>query len=195
MKRFTIITLAAAAIAAPILLASPTRPAETEKYKIDSTHSTVVYAVKHMNTSIFRGRFNMIEGSVSVDPKNPEGSSIEISIPTESIDSNNGKRDQHLKSADFFNAKQFPAITFKSTKIKAGAEGRLEITGDLTLHGVTKSITAQATHVGSGKGKGGAVTGYDASFKIKRSEFGMNFMLDGIGDDVEILIGIEAKKE
>lgn len=196
MKRNAIFALAGAGIAAPLLFAAPSRLAETERYKIDASHTSVIYAVKHLNTSIFRGRFNEIEGTLVVDPKNPEGSSIELSIPTASIDSNNEKRDQHLKSPDFFNAKQFPKITFKSTKVKAGAEGKLEIAGDLTLHGVTKSITVHAIHVGSGKDPwGGTRTGYDTSFRIKRSDFGMKFMLDGIGDEVDIAVGIEAIKE
>jgi polyisoprenoid-binding protein YceI len=174
--------------------APPARPGGDGAFQIDAVHSSVNFRVKHLGVSYNYGRFNSISGTVNFDEKAPEKSSIEVEIKSESVDTNNPGRDKHLKSPDFFNAKQFPTITFKSTSVKKTADRMLEVTGDLTLHGVTKSIKANAEMVGSAKDPrgGGLRTGFDAMFKVKRSDFDMKFMLDGIGDEVDIHMGLEA---
>lgn len=168
------------------------RTAAAESYTIDGSHSSVVFRVKHMNVSNFYGRFNDISGKLNLDAANPEASSIEVTLKTESIDTANEKRDNHLKSPDFFNAKEFPTLTFKSTKVEAGEGETLKVTGDLTLHGVTKSITVDVEKTGTADHpRGGKVTGVASTFTIKRSEFGMDYMLSGLSDEVTIMIGLE----
>jgi polyisoprenoid-binding protein YceI len=165
-----------------------------ETYDIDWVHSTVVFKVKHLDVSYFRGRFNQIEGSIVYDRGDATKCQVELVVTAESVDTNAPGRDRHLKSPDFLDVNQFPAIEFKSTKVKAGEKGALEITGDLKLHGVTKSITVTATKVGEASGpRGEKLIGFDTVFTIKRSEFGMTYSLDQLGDEVEIAVGLEAK--
>lgn len=176
--------------AALALLALPARATET--HQIDTVHSAVLFKVKHIGVSYSYGRFNDISGTIVLDDADPAKSTAEITIKTESIDTGNAKRDTHLKSPDFFNTKQFPMITFKSKKVKKAADGKLEAEGALTLHGVTKDVTLQVERVGSSKDpRGGAKTGFHAVLKLKRSDYGMKFMLEGIGDDVEVTISLE----
>lgn len=176
-------------------LVSPSLSSDSGKYEIDAGHSSVIFGIKHANAGNFRGRFNEFEGNLNIDEAKPENCSVEFSIVANSVDTANEKRDQHLRSPDFFNVKQFPKITFKSTKVKSAGEGKYEITGDLAFHGVTKSITASATKIGAAKGQGGYRIGYDVTFKISRSEFGVKYMPEGLGDDVHLLLGIEGVRE
>jgi polyisoprenoid-binding protein YceI len=170
-------------------------------YTVDAVHSSVVYRVKHQDVAYFYGRFNKIEGSFAVDPADASKNSVEISIPVDSIDSANAGRDKHLKSQDFFSATEFPTITFKSKAWKPTAkvdgEQGYEVVGDLTLLGKTKEVVAQVRHTGNGSGRGGTeVAGIEAKFTIKRSDFGMNFMVGkGLGDDVTIMVGLEGGRK
>lgn len=164
-------------------------------YKIDPVHSGVVFRIKHLDVAYFYGRFNKIEGDFTINWDAPEKSEVSIVVDAASVDTNNEKRDQHLRSPDFFNVKQFPQITFKSKKVSRD-DDELEIVGDLTLHGVTKQITVEAEYVGSGKDPwGGQRTGYELKFKVKRSDFGMNYMQDALGDEVEVIVSVEATKK
>jgi polyisoprenoid-binding protein YceI len=162
-------------------------------FAIDSTHSTIVFSVKHMGVAPFYGRFNKLEGSITYDAESPESSKVSLAIAAESIDTNNEKRDTHLKSPDFFDAKQFKTITFESTAVKKGdKDGTYSVTGDLTLHGVKKEITLTVEKGGETPGRAGTKIGFAVAFSIKRSDFGMKFMLDrGLGDDVQVWAGIE----
>jgi polyisoprenoid-binding protein YceI len=169
------------------------RAAET--YAADTTHSSVVYRVKHMNTSFAWGRFNDIKGAFTLDESNPAEGRFDFQVKADSIDTAEPKRDQHLKSPDFFNAVQFPAITFKSQSITKSANG-YEVTGDLTLHGVTKPITLKVVQTGAGKDmKGTPIAGIETSFNIKRSDFGMSKMIPAVGDDVWINVSIEGARK
>lgn len=166
-------------------------------FKVDSVHSSVVYRVKHQDVAYFYGRFNKIEGSFAVDAADASKNSVEISIPVDSIDSANAGRDKHLKSQDFFSATEFPTITFKSKAwkptTKVDGEQAYEVVGDLTLLGKTKEVVAQVRHTGNGTGRGGVpIAGIEAKFTIKRSDFGMNYMVGkGLGDEVTIMVGLE----
>lgn len=167
-----------------------------ETYKVDPVHSSVLFRAKHFNTGYFYGRFNSVSGSVVVDDANPAKSSVEIQVKVESIDTNDAKRDQHLKSPDFFNAKQFPTISFKSKQVKKSGKDAYEVTGDLTIHGVTRSVTANVTRTGEGKDPfGGYRIGFETVFTIKRSDFGMKFMLQGISDEVRLIVSIEGIRQ
>jgi len=168
---------------------------EAESFEIDPVHSSVVFRVQHLETSWFYGRFNHVQGSLLYDAAKPEVSSISVEIPADSIDTNSDKRDQHLKGPDFFNAKEFPTISFNSTAVKKTKDG-LEVEGDLTLHGETQSVTARTIHMGrSESAQLGKLAGFTAAFDFKRSDFGMEYGLpDQLGDDVHVEIGIEAKR-
>src|SRR2546429_63677 len=122
-----------------------------DTYKIDPVHGTVIYRISHFNISNAYGRFNNPTGAVMLDGGNP--SSFEFLIKTDDIDTANRKRDSDLKGPDFFDAKQFPAITFRSTAVKSTGDNKFDVAGDLTLHGVTKSITVPITKTGEGDTK------------------------------------------
>jgi polyisoprenoid-binding protein YceI len=165
-----------------------------ETYKVDTVHSSVIFRVKHMNTSYFWGRFNNLSGSFSLDEANPGACRFEFEVKSDSVDTANGKRDTHLKSPDFLSAVQFPAITFKSQSVTKEGAG-YHVTGELTLHGVTKPITMEVVPTGTGKGPtGGAIAGIETSFGFKRTDFGMTKMVPMVGDDVQIHVGIEGRK-
>lgn len=166
-----------------------------DTYKVDGAHSFVVFKVKHLNVGHAYGRFNQVEGSVVLDEAKPESSTIHVTVKTDSVDTANAKRDAHLKGPDFFNVKEFPTIEFKSKSVKKNGED-YEATGDLTLHGVTKEQTVTFKKIGAGKDPwGGTRAGAEAHFTIKRSEFGMKFMLEGVSDEVEITVAVEGVKE
>jgi len=166
-----------------------------DTFKVDPVHTFVAFRVKHLNVSYTYGRFNEPEGKIVIDA-DPAKSSIELKVQVDKIDTANAGRDTHLKGADFFNAEEFPEITFKSTAIKASGEKKWEVTGDLTLHGVTKSVVITLDHIGTGKGMKGEVrTGFEGMFSIKRSEYGMSGMMQGIGDEVNLWVAIEGIQE
>ena len=154
----------------------------------------ILFRAKHNNVSYNYGRFNEFTGKITTDEFASMGM-VEFEVKSASVDTGNEKRDQHLRSSDFFSAKQFPVITFKSTKVSAkeGEEDVLEVTGDLELHGVKKSITVDVEITGRAKGKQGeSLIGFESIFTIKRSEFGMTYGMGGISDDIRITVSIEA---
>jgi polyisoprenoid-binding protein YceI len=184
------LTLVLALISAFVLSANA-----ADTFKIDPVHSSVVFSVQHLGVSNFYGRFNDISGTVVFDKDNPSKSSVELSMPVESLDTHNPKRDQSLKSPDYFNAKQFLTITFKSTKVE-GSGDTLKVSGDLTIHGVAKPLTVDFKKGGEGKGmQGEARGGGETRFSIKRSDFGMNFQQGAIGDEVTIILSLEGIKQ
>ena len=157
-----------------LALSSAGLTAHADTYKIDPAESSNVFSINNLVTN-FYGRFNDISGKVVFDA-DPSKSSIEVSIPVESIDTNNEKRDQHLKSPDFFNAKQFPMIVFKSKSVE-GSGDTYKATGELTLHGVTKPLTMEIKRGKMPREWGGEIRGGgETRFTIKRSDFGMDFM-------------------
>lgn len=165
-------------------------------YKIDPVHTAVIFRAKHLGTSWAYGRFNDVSGKITYDAAKPEATTIAVTIKADSVDTANAKRDQHLKSPDFFNAAEFPTMEFKSTGLKKTGENTYDLTGELTMLGVTKPISAKLEYVGSGKDMGGKeIIGAEATFTIKRSDFGMNYLLQGLSDDVSLTVSIEAGKE
>jgi polyisoprenoid-binding protein YceI len=177
---------------ASLLLTAPAAGAAGQSHKVDPVHSTVLFKIQHFGAGNFYGRFNDASGTIVLDPKEPGKSTVELQVKADSIDTANEKRDQHVKGPDFFNVKQFPLITFKGKDLKKTGDTKYEVTGDLTLHGVTKEVKIQAEQVGSGKGMGGEIrTGFEATFKLKRSDFGMKFMVGPVGDEVQIIASLE----
>jgi polyisoprenoid-binding protein YceI len=163
--------------------------ASAETYSVDTVHSALLFRVKHAGTSNAWGRFNDVTGTVTA--KDGVLSGIDIKVKADSVDTANGKRDEHLKGPDFFNTKQFPEISFKSTKVKKLDDTTFEVTGDLTLHGVTNPTTVKLTKTGSGNMKGKDLVGYDTNFKIKRSDFEMKQMIGPLGDEVFLIVSLE----
>jgi polyisoprenoid-binding protein YceI len=148
-----------------------------------------------MNTAYFWGRFNNISGSFTLDEANPAASQFEFQVKVDSVDTGSTKRDTHLKSPDFFNSVQFPVIAFKSQSVKKTGNG-YEVTGDLTLHGVTKPISVHVIPSGNGKGPSGRpIAGIEATLNLKRSDFGMTNMIGMIGDDVLVNVGVEGSRK
>ena len=175
------------------LLASISGLVAGEKFKIESVFSSVLFKVRHMQTANAWGRFNKIDGSLDYDATDPTKSVLKITIDPTSIDTNSKKRDQHLVGPDFFNAKEFNKITFKSTSIKKVSDEAYELTGELTMLGATKTVTASGEFYGEGKSpKGDKIVGAEATFKVKRTDFGMNYGVPNIGDEVTLIVSIEA---
>ena len=168
-----------------------------DTYEIDTAHSMILFRAKHNGITYNYGRFNEFTGEITMDD-DASKSTVEFEVKTASVDTANQKRDQHLRSSDFFSAKQFPVITFKSTKVsmKEGEEDMLEVTGDLELLGVKKSITVAVEITGRGKGRGGeSLIGFESIFTIKRSEFGMTYGAGSVSDDIRLTVSIEAKQK
>ena len=175
-----------------------TQPMEASLYEIDTAHSMILFRAKHNGVSYNYDRFNEFTGKIVMAGIGVPETMVEFEVKTASVDTGNEKRDQHLRSSDFFSAKQFPVITFKSTKVieKEGEEDVLEVTGDLELHGVKKSITVDVEITGRATGRDGAsLIGFESIFTIKRSEFGMTYGMEGISDDIRLIVSIEAKHE
>lgn len=167
-------------------------------YEIDTSHSMIIFRAKHKGISYNYGRFNEFGGSLTIDETDISKSTVQFEVKAASIDTANKKRDQHLRSPDFFSAKQFPVITFKSTevKMKEGTEDTLAVTGDLELLGVKKSITVDVAITGKGKGeRGESVIGFETIFTIQRSEFGMTYGVGAVSDDVRLIVTIEAAQK
>jgi polyisoprenoid-binding protein YceI len=166
-----------------------------DTFKVDAVHSFVLFSVQHLGIANTYGRFNDISGIVVFDKENPAKSSVELSVPIESLDTHNSIRDRSLKSPDFFDAKQFPTMTFKSTKVE-GSGDTLQVSGDLTIRGVTKPLTVDFKKGGEGKGVFGEMRGGgETRFTIKRSDFGMNFQQGAVGDEVTIILSLEGVKK
>ncbi len=165
-------------------------------YKLDNVHSAMCFRIKHNNVSYFYGRFNTMAGEVRFDKKSPEKSKFEITIETASVDTANEKRDAHLRTADFFDADKYPRLKFVSKEVEVQGNGKMKVKGDLTLHGVTKEVSVDIEHTGSGKNRwGGKLSGFEAKFTIKRSEFGMTKYLESLSDEVNLMLGLQCVLE
>jgi polyisoprenoid-binding protein YceI len=168
-------------------------PARAENFAIDPVHSAVIYRIMHMNMGHSWGRFNEISGVLNLDDANPASNSLSVSINSNSIDSGAAKRDEHLRGPDFFNAKQFPTITFQSEQMRPLDANNYEVTGTLTLHGVSRKVTTKVQRLGAGKTPIGDVrVGLETVLQLKRSDFDMKTMLEAVGDDVLLVISLEA---
>ena len=170
-------------------------PAAAEVYNIDSEHSSVAFSIRHL-VSRTSGNFHEFTGTINYDATAPEKTAVEAIIQVASIDTDNIKRDAHLRSGDFFDAEQFPTITFKSTHVALKGE-TLELTGEFTMHGVTSTITFPVEILGTGTHPYSQkpIVGFDAQTVIKRSDYGVNNWTDAagiLGDEVKVHVTIEA---
>jgi polyisoprenoid-binding protein YceI len=178
-------------------MSSATQTVGVTTWKIDPAHTSVEFSVKHMMIATVKGRFADVDGSVTIDESNPSAARVDVTINAASIDTREPQRDTHLKSADFFDVEKFPTLAFRSTRIDGDAQ-TFRMTGDLTIHGVTRPITLDVVHEGRGKDPwGGERVGYSATGKIKRSDYGLtwNAALETggflVGDDIKISLDTE----
>ncbi len=165
-----------------------------ETYKVDQAHSFVMFRAKRMGVVYVYGRFNDFSGTLTMSGDDISSGSLALEVRTESVDSGNERRDTHLRSPDFFNAKQLPVMSFSTTSLKGKGGNVYEVRGDLTLLGVTKEVIAEVEHVGTGKDRrsGKTMVGFDTTFVIQRSDFGMKFMSGPLSEDIDIHLAIQA---
>ena len=172
-----------------------TATAAVETYTIDPVHSSVAFSIRHFVSKV-PGSFTKFSGAITVDRANLANSSVEATIDVGSVSTASEARDKHLKSPDFFDVEKFTTITFKSKAWKASGENTFDVTGDLTIHGVTKEVVLKVTSLGFAPGMRGAMlSGWEASAMIKKSDFGVTgpaMLAAAVGDDVAVTIGIEA---
>lgn len=186
MRKFSFVALALTFLA--------TSAVQAQQYALDQSHAAVTFQISHMGLSWTAGRFNKMDGEISLDRSAPENSTFSLTIAADSIDTGNEKRDDHLRSPDFFNVKQFPTITFKSTKV-APIENGYEVTGDLTMHGETKPVTFKLKGGAEKEIQGTAKTGFTTNLVIKRLEFGIGTDNPALGNEVHTMISFEAARK
>jgi len=197
MKRLTLTTLLFASSA--VLAATGANVRAAEKYDIDPSHSGIVFGWNHFGFSNPTARFVKIEGSVLLDKSDLTKSSISVTLPVEGIDTGVAKLDEELKGPDFLDAAKYPTITFKSTKVEKTGENGLKVTGELTAHGKTKSVTLNATvnKIGIFEIPGvikAQAAGFDATTVIKRSDFGVVKYVPAVSDELSVRITLDAKQ-
>ncbi len=185
--------LTALVVAATVALAGTSHAAT---WTIDGNHSSVGFSIRHIFSKV-QGSFDKFSGTVEFDPANPAAASVKVEIDPASINTRNQKRDDHLRSADFFDVAKFPAMSFTSTKVTKGEGNALTVEGDLTMHGVTKPVTLAVNFIGAGPAMGGQRAGFESAAKLDRKEFGIvwNKTLDTgtlLGDEVAMTIDVEA---
>jgi polyisoprenoid-binding protein YceI len=171
-----------------------------ETYTFDKAHSDVSFQIRHFLSKV-RGRFTDFDGTIVADRAKPEASSVDFTIKATSIDTDNENRDKDLRSANFFEVEKYPEITFKSTKVTPRGQDRYDVTGILTMHGVTKELTLPVTFLGTVNTGRGEKAGFETSITLNRKDFGIvwNRVLDTggttLGDDVIVSINVEANKK
>ena len=174
----------------------------TTKWAVDPMHSEVQFKVKHLVISTVSGFFKSFEGGLETESDDFEGAAIDFAINIDSIDTNQSQRDEHLKSAEFFDAAQYPQMTFKSTSFKKAGDDEFELVGDLTIKGVTKSVKLAAEYGGSNTDfYGNTKAGFEVTGKINRKDFGLTW--DGIteagaivvGEDIKLTINVQFAKQ
>ena len=164
-------------------------------YNVDNVHSRIGFTIKHLGVSDFNGNFNKYETKITGSKADFTDAVFEFSAEAASINTANDMRDEHLRSEDFFNTAKFEKLTFKSTAVKALKGNKMQIVGDLTMHGVTKSVTLDATHVGNFENpkKKKTVSGFKITGEVKRSDFGVGpgFTAPMLSDEVQLIADLE----
>lgn len=188
--------LLSAAISGVMMLS--TTAASAAEYVIDTqgAHAFVTFKIKHLGYSWLHGRFNTFDGSFSYDTKAQTGSNILVNIDTASLDSNHAERDKHLRGKDFLNVSKYPSASFKSTNVKFTDDDTATVTGDFTLHGVTKSITFEMNKVGEGQDPwGGYRAGFEGETSLKLADYGIDYNLGPASTHVDIGLSIEGVRQ
>jgi polyisoprenoid-binding protein YceI len=188
------LTMAILMALAVFAASAPAHAADT--YKIDAVHSFAIFKVGHLGVGYVRGGFTDIAGSIAYGKDTEAGSLVEITIATNSVNTHNKDRDAHLRTDDFFDVEKYPEMSFKSKSFKKLETGKYQVTGDFTLHGVTKTITVTADVTGEGDDPWGNYrAGFETSFTIMRSDYGMDKQIPAAGDKVWITLNIEAIRQ
>ncbi len=190
----TINRLSRGVLAATLLAASAYAFAAPVTYTMDPTHTDVVAQWSHFGFSNPIAHFGQVEGTITYDPDNVAASKVEVVMPLAGLSSHVKAFDEHLRSADFFDAEKFPQATFKSTSVEAAGEGKLKITGDLTIKDITKPVVLDATinKVGTNPMTQQPAAGFDAVATIKRTDFGLGMYAPNVSDEVQLRITTEA---
>lgn len=186
MSRLALIVLAA-------LTMATAATAQAGNWQIDPNHSSAQFSVRHLGVSTVRGAFMKVSGSAKYDPANPANDSLMASIEAKSVDTRVEMRDNDLRSPNFLDVEKYPTITFQSKQIKAAGDGKLQIVGDLTIHGVTKEVTLDCDGPSAPIKDpwGNQRIGASASTKVNRKDFGVNGAPGVVGDDISITIDAE----
>ena len=179
------------------LLCTLTPAAMAEKYDVDPAHSSLNFSVEHLGLSNINGRFTDFVGVINFDAKAPTKTNIDFTAQAKSVNTDVAKRDEHLRTADFFEVEKYPTLSFKSTRVKSLGDERYQVDGDLTIHGVTKSVTTTAYIKGPKEAMGAQKIGFRTTFKINRIDFrvgdGEKFKGDTmVGHDIFIEVKGEA---
>jgi polyisoprenoid-binding protein YceI len=192
MTRFSLRLIATAAFAVSAISAS----AQVETWQLDPAHSAAQFAVRHNGISTVRGAFSKVSGTVQYDPADPAKTVIDVVIETVSIDTRVEARDKDLRSPNFFDVEKYPTITFKSKRVEPAGKGKLKVTGDLTIHGVTREVALEVEGpTGPVKDpRGNLHMGASATTQISRKDFGVNGAPGGVGDEVLITLDVEMVK-
>ena len=198
----TTMLVATVALGSALMMTPSLTFAALETYKLDSEHTTIGFRVSHLVFSKVPGRFNKFEGTIVLDPGDLSKGTVEVTIDAASIDTNEPARDKHLKSDAFFDVDTYPKITFRSTHVKPVSQTKLQIQGNLTIHGVTKPATLDVDVLGFGPdGYGAYRAGFEARTRINRQDFDVswNDVVEGgglmVGNDVDINLSIEAIRQ
>jgi polyisoprenoid-binding protein YceI len=180
-------------VLASLLLAFGTAHAAALTYKLDTNHTMVLASWDHFGYSHPVAYFGQADGTLVYDAAKPEASSVQVTLPLAGLDALVPDLTEHLRSPDFFDAEKYPAITFRSTKVEAAGEGKLKVTGDLTIRDVTKPVVLDVTLNKAGEGRNGQPKiGFDATTSISRSEFGVARFVPNVSDRIELRISTEA---
>ena len=168
--------------------------AQATTWQIDPNHTAAQFSVRHLGVSTVRGAFTKVSGSAQYDPADPSKDTLEATIDANSVDTRVEMRDNDLRSARFFDVQKFPTITFHSKQTKVASPGKLQITGDLTIHGVTKEVVLDvdgpSAPIKDPMGKGQRM-GASATTKVNRQDFGVSTLPGAIGDEITITIDVE----
>jgi len=183
------------AVAFALLLTTPA--VAQEIWQLDPPHASAQFAVRHLGISTVRGAFTKVSGTVQYDPANPEKTSIQTSIAASSVDTRFEMRDRELRSSNFLDVERYPTITFASKKVEAAGTGKLKITGDLTIHGITKEVVLDAEGPSTilTDPSGNKRMGASATTKINRNDFGVSGLPGTVGDEISITLDVEMIKE
>jgi polyisoprenoid-binding protein YceI len=179
-----------ALVAAVIALVPAIASADT--YDVDAVHSAVMFRAKRMGVVYVYGRFNEFTGTIEMNGEDVTTGKLSLEVKTTSVDTGNQRRDDHLRSPDFLNAAQLPVMKFESTGVRAAGNG-FEVAGNLTLHGVTRPVSATIEKVGSGKDPraGKALVGFEGRFTLKRSDFDIKYMVGPVSDEIDVHIALQ----
>ena len=180
-------------VANPMVTQDPVTAPVAGSYQVDPVHSIALFRILHNRVANFYGRFNQVEGSFTWDGEDLSKSTVVIDVTVASVDTNDAKRDEHLRSPDFFNARRYPKLHFESSKVE-GTAADLQVTGTISLHGIEKEITVPASFTGYSETQFGTRAGFESVFTLDRNVFGIETYPDDLGQMVRVTVSLEGMK-